>query len=621
MRYFTAAFPLKVDSKIPDASADAFRTMLADLGFSTQATTIERAQLVTSGTVFQPRWETRAPVGHYENAWLIGDLVLYNRTELEQFIVGKGHALPGKDLDLVCAYLVLKGHAAIADLVGEFSLVLYQPDICSAILLRDHLGFRPLYWLERHDVLYVSNLSSTLHRVPGLQTTINLNALARYVVEFAPKESETYHLEIRRVGPGSLVAFEAQSGKRNTARYWEPGIERMAIRSASEALELLDQELTRSILTRLWSLERCGFTLSGGLDSSTVVGIAAQHNDRCYPCFTTVLPDGYSGPVWDERSYVETMLHRYPQLQSIYVDSSEVPLLAGAYESVRWHCQPLRFAGFYPAHAIDLAAQREGVHYLFRGAGGDQTISLEARSYLTEAIRRLWLGEAVREARRQRDRGDRATVILARRLIHVLLPERLRAKRRLADLRNRISSYAARTETLRELESTGAFQDADRLYSARNPREEMLQYLRDLLSGDVFDVDLQIVGLGKVIPVCPLVDWRLLDACLSAPSSTFAGGGESRRAMRALAAKYATADIARRLTKGSGLLDLPARFAGAADAMGMLWKQGRKHPLWRDLIDDTKLIHDLAKLTPDQQPVRRALIPAHLAAFLAHECK
>ena len=201
--------------------------------------------------------------------------------------------------------------------------------------------------------------------------------------------------------------------------------------------------------------------------------------------------------------------------------------------------------------------------------------------------------------------------------MHVLLPERLRAKRRLSDLRSRMSSYAARTEIIQELESTGVFQDAQRLYSAKNAREEMLQYLRDLLSGDVFDVDSQLVGIGKVIPVCPLLDWRLLEACLSAPSSTFAGGGEDRRAMRALAEKYATAGIARRVVKGSGLLDLPARFAGTADAMRMLWQQGRKHPLWRDLIDDTKLIHELESLTPDQQPVRRALIPAHLAAFLS----
>ena len=261
MHYFTAAFPLKDESKIPDASVDAFRTKLAELGFTSQTTPIERAQLVASGTIFEPRLETRAPAGHYANSWLIGDLSLYNRSELEHFILSRGHALPAEDLDLVCAYLVLKGHAAISDLLAEFSLVFYEPGAGTITLLRDHLGFRPLYWLEREKVLYVSNLSSTLHRIPGLQTTINVNALARYVIEFAPREGETYHLEIRRVGPGTLVAFEAQSGKHTLQRYWEPGIGRVAVRSASEALELLDQELTRSILTRLSSLNSCGFTL------------------------------------------------------------------------------------------------------------------------------------------------------------------------------------------------------------------------------------------------------------------------------------------------------------------------------------------------------------------------
>lgn len=619
MRYFAAAFPLKGNKKLPYESVDAFRTKLSELGFGSQTTAIKDARVVSSGTVFQPRGQTRAPAGHYRNSWLIGDLSLYNRSELEQFVLSTGHPLPTRDLDLVCAYLVLKGQAGFSDLVADFSLIFYEPEKKTITLMRDHLGFRPLYWVELDAVLYVSNLSSTLHRIPSLQTTLNIDALARYVIEFAPKEGDTYHLEIRRVGPGRFVSFEAQSGKQTVARYWEPGVGRIAIRSAPEALELLDQELTRAITTRLSSLDRCGFTLSGGLDSSTIVGIAAQHSDKSYPCFTTVLPDGYSGPVWDERDFVETMLDRYPQLQATYVDSTGVPLLAGAHESVEWHCQPLRYAGFYPAHAIDLAAHNKGVRYLFRGAGGDQTISIEARSYLNEAIRRLWLGEAVREARRQRNRGDRAIIILARRLIHVLLPERLRARLRLADLRNRLSNYALPARKLHELESTGFLHEEHRLYSAKNAREEMLQYLRDLLLGDAFDVDMQLVGLGKVVPVCPLLDWRLLDACLSAPSSTFAGGGEDRRAMRTLAKKYATSAISQRAGKGSGLLDLPSRFPSAAGAMRMLWEQGRKHPLWCELIDDAKLIKELESLMPDQQPLRRALIPAHLAAFLTQE--
>jgi asparagine synthase (glutamine-hydrolysing) len=574
--------------------------------------------LVAAGTVFEPRLDIPAPVGRYASSWLIGDLNLYNRAELERFILVKGINLPTEDLDLVCIYLVLKGQAAISDLVADFSLVYYDPEAGTIILLRDHLGFRPLYWLEQNDILYVSNLPSTLHRIPGLQPTLNVNALARHVIEFGPNDGETYHLEIRRVGPGTALAVDAQSGKHTARRYWEPGIGRMALRSASQALELLDQELTRSILTRLSALDSCGFTLSGGLDSSTIVGVAAQQSHEGHPCFTRVLPDGYTGPAWDERPFVGTMLDRYPQLRPTYVDCSEAPLIAGASESALWHCRPLRYAGFYAVHALDLAAHRQGVRYLFRGGGGDQTISIEARSYLSEAIRKLWLGEAVREARRQRNRGDRATIILARRLIHVLLPERFRARRRLANLRNRVSSYAARSEVIRELESSGAFHGVNRL-SPGNAREEMLHYLQELLSGDFFDTDIQLIGLGKVVPTYPLLDWRLLDACLSAPSSTFAGGGQDRRAMRALAEKYATAGIARRVGKGSGLLDLPSRFPGEVGALRKLWQEARKHPLWHALIDDSKLIHQLESLTPDQTPVRRALIPAHLAAFLAQE--
>jgi len=176
-----------------------------------------------------------------------------------------------------------------------------------------------------------------------------------------------------------------------------------------------------------------------------------------------------------------------------------------------------------------------------------------------------------------------------------------------------------RNEVIRELESAGEFEEM--LYSPRNAREEILGHLRRCLSWDIFDVDLEMVGVSKIVPIQPLVDWRLIDACLSAPSATFGGGGENRRAIRSLAAKYATPTIARRSGKGSGALDLAYRFPQEASEVRRLWAEGRKHPLWPELIDESKLLQvdHVADWRHVDDLLRRALKPAYLAAFLAQQ--
>src|SRR4051794_7072800 len=212
MRYFTAAFPLTDNHEPLGEAVDAFRGKLGELGFASRTTDIGHARLVASGTIFEPNLELPAPAANYLGRWLLGDLNLYNRQELADWALSRGHAVPSNDLDLVCIYLVVKGHAAVADLVADFSLVFYEPEAGMITLVRDHLGLRPLYWVEHDTVLYVSNLASTLHRVPGLRTTISVNALVRQLVSLGLSAGESNHLEIRRIDPGTSVAVDVRTG-------------------------------------------------------------------------------------------------------------------------------------------------------------------------------------------------------------------------------------------------------------------------------------------------------------------------------------------------------------------------------------------------------------------------
>jgi asparagine synthase (glutamine-hydrolysing) len=168
------------------------------------------------------------------------------------------------------------GEAFVEHLHGMFALCIVERDSGRALLARDRLGIKPLYVAEVGGALRFASTLPALLAGGGVDTSIDPVALHHYLtfhsVVPAPR---TILRGVNKVAPGTITVVEAD-GARRTTRFWEPRFERTDDRTDAEWEDAVHDALRVAVERRLVSDVPVGVLLSGGLDSSLIVGLLAE---------------------------------------------------------------------------------------------------------------------------------------------------------------------------------------------------------------------------------------------------------------------------------------------------------------------------------------------------------
>ncbi|KPK08413.1 MAG: asparagine synthase [Gemmatimonas sp. SG8_28] len=180
--------------------------------------------------------------------------------------------------------VVLKAyHAWGADCVhrfnGMFAVGVFERDTGRVVIMRDRLGIKPLYYSQIDGGLRFASTLPALARSGGVDSDIDPVALHHYMTFHAVVPPPFTVLRgVRKLPPASIMAVEPD-GAWSIRRYWDlrfeplPGDE---ARSAEEWQHMIMESLRRSVARRLIADVEVGVLLSGGLDSSLVVGLLAE---------------------------------------------------------------------------------------------------------------------------------------------------------------------------------------------------------------------------------------------------------------------------------------------------------------------------------------------------------
>jgi asparagine synthase (glutamine-hydrolysing) len=328
------------------------------------------------------------------------------------------------------AQLVLSAYArwdveAVTFLLGDFAFGLWDPRTRHMHLVRDALGMRGLSFTEGPDFVAFATEPRQLLRVNGIDRRPNLGFLAEWVAGRMTHPSQTIFAGIERVQPAHIVTFTP--GGRRTSRYWDIDPQReVRYRDDRDYVAHFRSLYRVAVGARLRGLDQVGVFLSGGLDSSSLVAMAAHAENqnrpvamRAYSLTCDGLPDG------DDEQSASTVAH-----------FCRVPLA----------CVPFRHAGveFYVKMAQTLEdtipsavgdgravlarqAAADGCRVLLDGTGGDEWFS-GAYQHAADLLKAGRLLATVRQLRAaaQTVQGHSA-VELARSSVWALVPERLRA--------------------------------------------------------------------------------------------------------------------------------------------------------------------------------------------------
>src|SRR5678816_708768 len=222
---------------------------------------------------------------------------IYNYRELRQELVTFGHTfVTASDTEAIVHAYEQWGDSFVERLQGMFAFVIWDERQRRMVLGRDRFGVKPLYYAEPDsDHLIFASEIKALFAHPGVGRSLNAARLAEYLMFRSIVGEETLFAGIKEVLPGTLMTLV--NGRRNVWQYWSPAATSNREEAVTESVERGRELLDLSVLARLVSDVALGTITSGGLDSSLVSAIAAEHTDHAIDTFCV----GFRAPATDER--------------------------------------------------------------------------------------------------------------------------------------------------------------------------------------------------------------------------------------------------------------------------------------------------------------------------------
>lgn len=239
-----------------------------------------------------------SPAGHQPMVTGDGGVVvvfngeIYNFAELREDLMGRGHLFGSRsDTEVILEAYRAWGTACVARLRGMFALALYDVRRGRLLLARDRAGEKPLFYtLAGGRLRFASELKALLvdAAVPRVMDAAALDAY----LAFGYVPGEACLLEgVAKLAAGSQATFDLGTGRFEISRYWalpEPPAKGPADETALE--EELDMLLEASVREQLVADVPVGVLLSGGVDSSLVVAMAARASAAPVRTFTITFP-------------------------------------------------------------------------------------------------------------------------------------------------------------------------------------------------------------------------------------------------------------------------------------------------------------------------------------------
>ena len=276
---------------------------------------------------------------------------------------------------------------------GMYAIALHDPSDGRLLLVRDPFGIKPLYYIETPVGLAFASEIQALAAAGLARPALNAAARAALLQLQYTTGRETVFAEVNRVLPGETLVVR---DGRVVERLRRPALPDHGVASWSEAeaIARLEDALTGSVKVHQRSDVPYGMFLSGGIDSSALLALMAQLNDRPVRAYTA----GFAGgQVHDERARARAVAQAVGAA-AVEVEFDEhdfwtlLPRIAASMDD------PAADYATLPTYKLAAAARQDGLKVILCGEGGDELFAGYGR--YRSAMRPWWQG-----GRRMRARG------------------------------------------------------------------------------------------------------------------------------------------------------------------------------------------------------------------------
>lgn len=304
--------------------------------------------------------------------------------------------------DITDSELILKsfnkwGTECPKKLLGDFTFAIWDINRETLFCARDHMGVKPFYYFLSDEIFLFASEIKAILSVLNLKPELNKMAVYYHLSLFEDDVKSTFFKNIYRLPAATQISLSYD--KCNFKEYWvlDPSFE-IEMDSDKEYIKKFKDIFTESVNCRLRSAFNIGATLSGGLDSSSVVctarNILKENKSRNLKTYSAVFDEVKESDEWE---YIKEVIDG-GSLDPLCLNFDKTHPLR---ELIKYFNNPQE-PHYYPNNYIDMnicrKAQKHGVRVILTGSDGDTTLS-HGEGMLREYTYNLRWKELIKELR------------------------------------------------------------------------------------------------------------------------------------------------------------------------------------------------------------------------------
>lgn len=309
------------------------------------------------------------PMNYLDRYWIVFNGEIYNFQEKREMLQREGYSFKSKtDTEVILALYDKFGKKCLEHLRGMFAFAIYDEKEKTIFCARDRVGKKPFkYYLDDNVFIFASELKAILtqkeyHKEP------DYIAIHHYLtLQYCPAPMTGFK-DIKKLEPAHFLFIDLRTRKIEKERYWKLDYSKKLNLSEDEWKKIIMEKLEECVKLRMLSDVPLGAFLSGGIDSSAVVGIMSKLSDKPVKTFSI----GFEEEKYNELPYARMIADKFKTDHKEFIikpNAIEIlPMLVKQYE------EPYADSSALPTYYVSKMT-REYVTVALNGDGGDENFA------------------------------------------------------------------------------------------------------------------------------------------------------------------------------------------------------------------------------------------------------
>lgn len=308
------------------------------------------------------------PMNNEDNSIsVICDGRIYNYKELRKRLIGEGHTFTTmSDTEVIIHAYEEYGIDCLRRFNGIFAFALWDKREKSLFIARDQVGVKPIYYFaSSKNVVFSSEIKSILLH-PEYTKDMDFEALDLFLTYRQTPSPKTLFKGINKIRPGCYLHIK--DGEVCTKSYWNYVPEIISKKSGKDWIFLLHEYLEKAISRQMVGDVPISLSLSGGVDSSTILAIMQKFSEEKVKCFTIGFEDNKK---YDEVENAKTVANLFSaDINAKVVSSIDYEKY---FDKYIWHLEePIGNESALAYYFVATLAKESNIKVLLNGQGPDE---------------------------------------------------------------------------------------------------------------------------------------------------------------------------------------------------------------------------------------------------------